>query len=346
MNPTTLSNDAMNHAHDDPGSPEQLARIDLNLLVAFDVLAQERNVTRAAERIGVTQSALSHSLRRLRELLGDPLLVRAREGMVLTSRAEALVVPLRAALLTVGRALDSPGAFEPRTARRTFTLASPDLFDVLVVPPLLARVRGEAPGVEMTVVSSHDAQLAQRLETGDVDFAILPHIHASRVMPPAPPPQGLAQTTLFRDGFSCLLRADHAALGKRRTLSLDAYCALPHVLVAPRGAGPGPVDEVLEKLGRQRRVVLRVPNFYAALPIVARSDLVLTAPSSLGAIMDSGLKLALLAPPLQLPEHTVNVLWHERFANDPAHRWLRELLIAVARGVLRDLPRRRARPKR
>jgi len=114
--------------------PERLARIDLNLLVAFDALAREQNVTRAAERVGVTQSAMSHALRRLRELLDDPLLVRGKSGMVLTARAEALVLPLRSGLVSVDRALVRAERFDPRTARRKFRLATPDLFDLLAIP--------------------------------------------------------------------------------------------------------------------------------------------------------------------------------------------------------------------
>ncbi|MET0285443.1 MAG: LysR family transcriptional regulator [Polyangiales bacterium] len=310
----------MNAVHD-------LAQVDLNLLVAFDVLARERSVTRAAERLGLTQSALSHALRRLRELLGDPLLVRGQSGMVLTPRAEALVVPLRSGLLTLGRALHAQSAFDAQSARRTFTLATPDLFDVLVLPPLLARVRTEAPGVSLNVVS-HGPGLAQRLETGDVDFAVIPRVEQTRNAPPPPPPQGLLQTTLFRDGYACLVRADHPAL-KKRTFTLEHYLALSHALVAPRGEGLGQVDEALAERGKTRHIALRVPHFLGALAIVARSDLILTAPTVLAAVGGSG--VAPLPSPLPLPRHSVNLLWHERFDNDPGHQWLRDRIGGVSR---------------
>ncbi|HEY6877056.1 MAG TPA: LysR family transcriptional regulator [Polyangiales bacterium] len=316
----------MNAVHDDFA----LAKVDLNLLVVFDVLARERSVTRAAERLGVTQSALSHALRRLRALLRDPLLVRGHGGMLLTPRAEALIVPLRSGLHALSRALHEQTAFDPGSARRTFTIASPDLFDVLVVPALLARVRELAPNVDINIVSHAAPELAQRLETGDVDLAVVPHVDRSRSQPPLPRPQGLLQKTLFRDRYACLLRSDHPAL-KKRTLTLQQYASLSHALVAPRGDGLGQVDEALAERGLRRRIALRMPHFLAALAIVARSDLVLTAPTALAAVGDPGLGVTAIAAPLPLPSHSINLLWHERFDTDPALRWLRTLLSAEAR---------------
>jgi DNA-binding transcriptional LysR family regulator len=162
------------------GSPEQLAGIDLNLLVAFDALAREQSVTRAAERMGVTQSAMSHALGRLRDLLRDPLLVRGSSGMTLTPRAAELVVPLRSGLVTLGRALAEPTSFDPAQARRAFCIASPDLFDVLAVPRLLERIRSEAPGVDLSVVPVNDRRLPERLETGEIDVAVVPEIEGLR----------------------------------------------------------------------------------------------------------------------------------------------------------------------
>jgi DNA-binding transcriptional LysR family regulator len=325
----------MNAVHD-------LAQVDLNLLVAFDVLARERSVTRAAERLGLTQSALSHALRRLRELLGDPLLVRGQSGMMLTPRAEALVVPLRSGLLTLGRALAVQSAFDPGTAQRTFTIATPDIFDVLVMPPLLARVRTLAPGIALTLLANNSPALAERLETGDVDFAVVPRVEQTRNAPPQPPPQGLLQKTLFRDGYACMLRTDHPAL-KKRSFTLEQYLALPHALVAPRGDGLGQVDEALAALGKSRTIALRMPHFLGALAIVARSDLVLTAPTVLAAISD--VSVAAVPPPLTLPQHSVNLLWHERFDNDPAHQWLREQVSDVAREEDAKLERLRKRKR-
>jgi DNA-binding transcriptional LysR family regulator len=343
MNPMMPSNLVMNVNHDLVElSPEGLAAIDLNLVVVLDALARERSVTRAAARLGVTQSAVSHALRRLRELLGDPLLVRSGNGMALTPHAEALVVPLRSGLITLSRALSTPPTFEPRHARRSFVLASVDLFDVLVMPGLLARIRAEAPGIDVSVLAASDRQLAEQLETGEVDAAIVPHTHGRRDGAGEASGTGLVRKTLFRDRFVCLLRADHPVLAgapKRRRgttarrLTLAAYLSLSHALISSSAAGRGLVDELLAAQGHTRRITLRIPHFYSALAIVAQSDLVLTGPEGLVSLARPDLNVVALPVPIALPEASVNLVWHERFGNDPGQRWLRELTADVARGV-------------
>jgi DNA-binding transcriptional LysR family regulator len=341
----------MNEVHDPSGAEQQsdrvaegslterLAGIDLNLLVAFDALAREQNVTRAAERIGVTQSALSHALRRLRELFDDPLLVRGHGGMVLTARAQALVVPLRSGLVTLDRAIARAPSFEPATARRTFRMTTPDLFDALVIPVLLERLRVEAPGVDLVIAQLDAQELPRALETGEVDLSISPRIDDFQGAP-EPDGHGLVRRVLFRDGFSCFCRADHPALldkrGRRKlaageSLSLEAYASLSHALVSPGGEGPGFVDELLAQQGLRRRIALRVPQFSSALAIIERSDLVLTAPSALARLLGARSKVVAFRSPLRLPEHSLQMLWHERFSNDPGHAWLREALLEVAK---------------
>ncbi len=318
-----------------------LHAIDMNLLVAFDTLARERSVTKAAARMGVTQSAMSHTLRRLRELTGDALLVRGRGGMVLTPRAEALVVPIRTGLHTLAEGLSGPVAFEPATARRRFRLVSPDLFDILVLPGLLARLQHEAPGIDVAVVP-HPASIATALETGDVDLAIAPILlddePFARELLPAP---DLQQQRLFRDGLRCFVRAGHP-LAARRRLSLATYTELPHILISPTGEGPGVVDRYLARQGCQRRIALRVPLFSSALAIVADSDLVLTAPQSVQRSVFAD-RLVDLPVPVAVPDHAVTMVWHPRFSEDPAHRWLRRTLAEVARAD--PLSERSTRPR-
>jgi DNA-binding transcriptional LysR family regulator len=327
----------MNSVH---GELERLVGVDLNLLVAFDALARERHVTRAATRLGVTQSAMSHALNRLRSTLNDPLLVRGRGGMMLTPRAEALVVPLRAGLASLGRALSDPARFEPKHARRSFRIASPDLFDVLAIPHLLERVRREAPGVDVVIQPLAERGLLEQLETGELDVAVVPRVDRPRGAEPEVAPVGLLQRRLFRDRFLCLLRADHPALSPARRgrgakgtaskLSLTAFTELSHVLVSPSGEGPGFVDQLLAERGLRRRVALRIPHFYSALAIVARSDLVVTAPNALGYLARADLGITAVECPLPLPKHSVNLVWHERYSKDPAHGWLRQHVIDLA----------------
>jgi DNA-binding transcriptional LysR family regulator len=315
--------------------PERLARLDLNLLVAFDALARERSVTRAAERIGITQSAMSHALRRLRALVDDPLLVRGAGGMVLTARAEALVVPRRSGLGSVDRALHRAPRFDARTARRSFRLVTPDLFDLLAIPPLLERLRRDAPGIDLAIVAPEGQQVARSLETGELDVAIAPRVEGFDAG--GPDASGLVRRVMFHDGFSCFCRAGHGAPEARRrgrgertaALSLASYAAASHVLVSPSGEGPGFVDELLARHGLRRRVALRLPSFFSALAIVERSDLILTAPTSLELLLGPASRVECAPAPLPLPAHAVQMIWHERFTNDPGHTFLRELLIEV-----------------
>lgn len=326
----------MHEVHVERATPEALAGVDLNLFVAFDALARECNVTKAAARVGLTQSAMSHALRRLRDLFDDPLLVRGRGGMVLTPRAEALAVPLRSGLVTVHRALSEAPGFDPATARRSFRMISPDLFDVLMLPPMLERMSADAPAVDLTVMAIKTSGIAESLQTGELDVAVLPRFHEPGSVPDDAPASGLVRRTLFRDRFVILVRADHPVLrtknGRRRkTLSLPAYLKLSHAMVSTGGTGSGPVDRALERQGAQRRVGLRLPSFAAALAIVARSDLALTAPTGLARVAPPDPGVAILPPPLPLPEHSIDLVWHERFSNDPGHVWLRELMAEVAR---------------
>ena len=319
-----------------------LHRIDLNLLVALDALTRERSVTKAAERAGVTQSAMSHTLRRLRDLFDDPLLVRGRRGMVLTPRAEALAIPLRSGLVTLARTVAEPEVFAPEHACRTFRIVSPDLFDALVLPTLLQRVGRQAPSIDLAVVPM-PKRLTDSLETGDVDLAIYPVL-----LDPKPFDFGtqvdaeLQTRTLFRDTFRCFLRADHPALAARR-LTLKAFARLNHILVSPAGEGPGVVDRVLQTQGLQRRIALRVPHFASALEVVAQSDLILTAPSSLGQCSTAS-TLASRSAPIEIPEHAITMIWHPRFTEDPPHRWFRELMLDATNEVP-SLPPKRSRAR-
>lgn len=309
------------HHNDDP--VDALSRVDLNLLVVFDVLARTRSVTRAAQHLGVTQSAVSHTLRRLRELVEDPLLVRSGNGLELTPRAEELQAPLRAALVAVGRAL-AADVFEPASTRRTFRMTAPDLFDLLVLPALVARLAAEAPRADLAMVPAQPP-FERRLEAGDLDLAIVPVGVLAEEHSPS-----LVRRTILGGTYHCYLRRDHPALADG-PLDLDRYVALPHVLVSPTGSGSGPIDRMLAELGLERRIALRVPTFAVAPRVVARTDLVLTAPDRLASTLGE-LAVVAVPAPLSIPDHGVAMLWHPRVGADPGHRWLRDLVADVAVG--------------
>ncbi len=245
--------------------------------------------------------------------------------MLPTPRAEALAEPVRDALRAVQRALSGPETFDPASSRRSFTIAAPDIIDLVLVPRLLARISELAPNVDLSIAPFEPAPF-DRLASGELDLAIGVRIADRSASVPEVREPGLERRTLVRDRFVCFLRA------RKARLTLARYTQLGHILVSPTGRGPGLVDDALAKRRLTRRVALRVPHFHSALAITAESDLVLTAPAALTTLAKR-FGLCTLPPPLPLPEHSVDLIWHQRFAADPGHRWLRDQIAAVARNL-------------
>ena len=297
-----------------------LAAVDLNLLVTLEALLAERSVTRAARRLGLSQPATSHALQRLRDLFGDPLLVRAPGGLQATDRALSLSAPLAQALDAVRRTFDGPAAFDPATARRTFAVATADHGSFVLLPELWATLNAEAPGVDVTVRVDTVDQGMRELADGDLDLLIGPYQREVA---------GYYRQRLMHERFVCVLRRGHpAAAGGEFTL--DAWLALPHLLVAPRGRPGSAVDTALAALGRARRVGLMVPQFLVAPHVVAGSDLVWTAPERMARAYAALLPLVLRPVPIPLEGFTVWQSWHERRHRDPGHAWMRARVRAVA----------------
>jgi DNA-binding transcriptional LysR family regulator len=299
-----------------------LSGINLNLLVALDALLTEVNVTRAAARLGITQSAMSHALRQLREQFEDALLIRGRGGMVLTPRAQQLAAPIRRGLLELQRALRNEASFEPLTSSRHFTLATSDYFASQLLPSLLELLGREAPRVDLDVRPIDFRRTADLLESGGLDIIVGAYIDDA---------PGLRQQKLFTEEFACVVREGHPEV--RRKLTLETYLRLPHALISPRGEGLGVVDTVLGKLGHSRRIALRVPYFLTAPLVISRSDLVLTAPRRMVERLAQAWPLQVLKPPLPLSSFTAFQVWHERYDDDPAHRWFRAALARAAQGI-------------
>lgn len=299
-----------------------LSGLDLNLLVHLQLLLEEGSVTRAAARAGLTQSAMSRALGRLRELFDDPLFVRTAAGMQPTVRAERLAGPLREVLFKLQGELLAPTRFEARTARTAWSIAAADMADWLVMGEVGRRVSRAAPGV--TLHLRGPLVEAGALLEGRVDLAL--GIASGDA-------GSLRTRTLFSDGFACLLRDDHPALRDGAPLSLEAYAASSHVLVAPRGHPGSVVDSRLDALGLSRHIAVTTPSFLLAPSLVAGTDLVLTMPRRLACSLSRGLPLRVVEPPLALPGFTISLLWHERWQHDPGHRWLRELICEVADGL-------------
>lgn len=301
-----------------------LEGLDLNLLVALRALLAERHVTRAATRVGLSQPAMSHALARLRELLGDPLLVRTPRGMRPTPRAEAMTAPLERALADIGRVLASPAPFDPRRSTRRFRIATNDYQELLVFPRLLSRLWKEAPNVDVEV-SNLGKDTNEDLAEGRIDLAM------GLVAQFAPPhaSQGVRSKPLLSDGFVCVVRDGHPLVKKR--LSLADFIALPHALVSPGGGSGSVVDTALATIGEKRRVAVQVPHFLVAPHVVRETDLVLTLAKRIARILAPMLGLRQLAPPVELGGFTTAMGWHDRQDVDPAHAWLRGLIASVAK---------------
>jgi len=304
-----------------------LAALDVNLLVVLDALLSERHVTRAATRLGLTQSAASHALARLRTLLGDPLLVRDRQALVLTPRAEALAAPLGEALRALRLALEPPTPFDPATSTRTFTLAMADYAQLVLLPPLLRRLAKTAPGIDL-IARDFVGELFD--DTSDpYDFAVAPDRTTTRSHPTGSTNAAVRERRLFRERFVCVARRGHPAIGAK--LDLATFVALPHAFVAPRGTPGGIVDDVLAERGLTRRVALMVQHFLVAPYAVASSELIITLAERLARTLTSHLPLTIHEPPLTIPRFTMQLYWHERMHREPAHAWLRQQIIEVAK---------------
>lgn len=292
------------------------SRLDLNLLATLDALLAERNVTRAARRLGLSQPALSARLARLRAIFGDPLLLPAQRGMIPTQRALELAEPLHAALETLRGVAAAGVRFDPLAAHLTVGIAASDYVQHAVLTPLALALRLEAPGVRLAFRSLDVPNLVAQMERGEVDAAMT-------TADAAPP--GLRARKLFDEHYVAIARRDHPRIGE--TLDLDTFCALDHVIVSPRGGGfVGPTDAALAAHGRSRRVALSVPGFLIVPEIVAASDLMALVPSRIA--RDHAGRFRIFAPPVPVPGFAMALLWHDRTADHPAHRWLRTRLLA------------------
>jgi len=296
---------------------KDIADLNLNLLLALEALLAEMNVTRAATRLGVTQPSMSRSLQKLREQLGDDLLVRSGRGMVRTPRAERIFGSLRHGLQALRRALNEETHFVPEGSTRVFRLATRDVMGVWLLPALMAYLRQHAPGTSLGVVFL-EQDLPLQLDSGALDVTI------GVGFPDVP---GLKRRLLFRDGWVCLARKDNPVL--RDGLDLERYVALPHALCSPRGEGVGVVDEALASRGYSRRVAFRTLYFIGAAFAVAQTDMILTMPRRAGEHLAAKLDLLMCDPPIELPSLEVVALWHERMDDDPAHHWLRQAIFSI-----------------
>jgi DNA-binding transcriptional LysR family regulator len=281
--------------------------LDLGLLVTLEALLAERNVTRAARRLNLSQPALSARLARLREALGDPLLIPARRGMVLTQRALELMQPLHEALESIRHVVEQGAPIDPATMRATLVIAASDY----VQYALLARFSVAWRALDVMALTT-------QLERGEVDLALAAPEHA---------PAAMRQRRLYEEGYAVIARQGHPTV--QGGLDLDVFCALDHVVVSPQGGGfAGPADAALEAIGRRRTVVLSTSGFLIVPEIVSRSDMIALIPRRITEGWSG--RVQVLEPPLTIPGFVIASIWHERTTTHPAQTWLRDRLAALA----------------
>ena len=310
-----------------------IKNIDLNLLVYLDVLLQERNVTRAAETLGISQPAMSNGLRRLRTLFNDPLLVRTSNGITPTERAEVLQPVIREVVSSIEKAIEPGQRFDAASADRVFRISVSDYTESTLLPHLLRRMRSEAPNITLDVLTPSDVSY-QDVERGSVDLVINRFDEL---------PQSFHQVTLWKDSFSCLI-SHHNPI--RNHFNLDSYLEAGHVWVNKTGMGVGVgmepgayqrlgwVDEALAKIGKERRIRVFTRHYQAAMRLAVLRDLIITLPTKAANLLKDDPTVIILPPPFEIPEIELTMAWSPLLQHNSAHQWIRRLIADVTREML------------
>jgi DNA-binding transcriptional LysR family regulator len=297
-----------------------LLRNNLNLLGVLDALLSERNVTRAAEKMHLSQPAMSNALAKLRQLFDDPLLVRVPGGLALTPRAEELIEPVHRILEEVDHAFQPQQTFDPATAQNSFNIAATDSLELTLLPLLSQRICKQAPGVKLTVVPRTSAKVPHaQLLSGEIDL-VIGHF--------ADMPETLHVRTLYQEKLVLVVRDKHPTIRRKPTLA--QFVAVPHVLIYPQA------DAFLAMAGEQHpgaiarlNMALRLPHFAAAPIIVSQSDCSVILPSRLAERFAALLPLKIFPIPFDIPPFSISAAWHERTHHDPAQHWLRQMFVDI-----------------
>lgn len=295
-----------------------LTDIDLNQLVLFQELMVERRVSKVAEKLGITQPAVSNTLAKLRRTLGDELFLRTPAGMVPTPYAEQLSEPIGYALGMIHSGLNQQIRFEPAKVKGSMTIGMTDIGEIVFLPTLLDRLKREAPSLMINTVRTTAVNLREDMESGKVDLAIglLPQLKA-----------GFFQRRLFMQRYVCLFRKGHPLEKKR--MSLNEFRAAEHLVVITAGTGHGKVDELIRRAGIDRTVRLTVPHYVSVGHILQSSDLLATVPERLAQGLAHPFGLAYVTHPARLPEIAINAFWHAKVHRSPANQWLRGLVFEL-----------------
>lgn len=294
-----------------------IRNIDLNLLVVLDVLLDERSVSRAAQRLNLSQPAVSGALKRLRGTFRDPLFIRSQQGIRPTPRALDLIGPVKTVLQDIDEML-STAEFRPETADATFTVAATDYAQMTFLAPLIREIHQTAPSVRFAIVPTDAHTMAEEFERQEIDFAITV---------PEMAPENMHSFELFGDRYVCAVRRGHPVADA--ALTVDDFCALDHVIVTPSSDGfRGPTDDALSLMGRQRRVVVSVPTFLSLPSILENGNFIAVAPERV--FVPFAHTLRVFPAPFDIPRVSMIALWHERTSRSPAHQWIRRKMEEIA----------------
>lgn len=293
-----------------------MSRVDLNLFVVFDTIYRERNLTRAAEKLNLSQPAVSHALARLRDNFSDPLFERSGKGVAPTPLAKAIVARVRAALQELESAMAEGLAFEPAHSTREFTIACRDAMEAAALTPLMQRLQETAPGVRLRSVRVSRRDMESVLASGQVDLI------ADVLLPVS---EEVSHRRLISESLVVAMRREHPLA--LQTWNLDAYVNADHVLVSSRADGPGLEDFALSRAGHSRTVRLRCQNYYSALQVISATDMLLTLPASFATQLVNGQTHTSRPLPLLLDPVDVHLYWHSKSERDPAVMWLRDQLL-------------------
>jgi len=295
--------------------------IDLNLLAAFDALMNERNVTRAAIQVGVSQPAMSAALSRLRKLLGDPLFLRGANGLLPTPRARELAIPISQALRQLEATLVKQPDFVASRANFSVNLGLSDYPTFVLLPALLEALAEQAPGIAINVHAFSDRDHAiDLLDAGIIDAAI--------GVAPTNPEERILTRPILRDEFVTIIASKHPAA--RRGMNMEVYLSLPHALSSPEGQRHGLVDQALAQQGLQRELALTLPQMFALPAVVSRTCMTATVMKRVALSSAASRKLAFFSPPVALPEVVFHLIWHRRSDRHSAQQWLRSMIESIA----------------
>lgn len=298
----------------------QLQKIDLNLFIVFDVIYRERNLTKAAEALHITQPAVSNSLSRLRSTFNDQLFVRQSGHMVPTPLAENIISRVRAALAGLESSVTEHDDFNPATTSKKFSFAMNDTSESYLLPILMSYLQVHAPNISVESFPVPRADLSREFASGQLDFAL--------DVPLVNDPQ-LVNEPLAQDRFVCVASHNHPELDGKH-LSLEQYLSLPHIHISSRRRGQGYIDLHLNRQGLQRNIRLRVQHSRAAPPIAAETDMLLTIPETLA----KDHKLAIYDLPFEIPNIDWHLYWHSNYSQNKAHQWMRQVILKIFSGEI------------